>query len=179
MVLPRVTIRLLSDDVLLEIFYTYRELVRDDPFSYGFWDECWPRLVHVCRRWRFLIFASPHRLNLRLICTPIRPVRKMLDIWPAFPLVISFNGYTAKSSEDHFDNLIAALERRDRVHQITARKLPGFVWERITAMVQEPFPALTALRVLQSDELAVGDIFLNGSAPNLQHLYLEGISIPR
>jgi hypothetical protein len=46
-------------------------------------------------------------------------------------------------------------------------------------MVQEPFPALTSLYIEQYDGLASGDIFLNGSAPNLQHLTSWGISIPR
>jgi F-box-like len=170
------TVGSLPDDVLLEIFYAYKELgdLYHDP-----WHECWPRLVHVCRRWRLIIFASPHRLDLRLLCTPTRPVRRMLDIWPAFPLLVYFYGYAETLSEDHFDNFFAALERRDRVHEISVSNLPGFLWERITTVVQEPFPALTALDLKQFDVLAAGDIFLTGSAPNLQHLTLRGNSIPR
>jgi hypothetical protein len=145
------------------------------------WHEGWLRLVHVCRRWRSVIFASPHYLNLQLPCTPRRPVRKMLDIWPPFPLVIDFRYCPAEPSEDYLDNFFAALERHDRVHEIRlgVRDLPGFVWERITTVAQEPFPALTTLEFSESDGLASGDIFLNGSAPNLQHLSLEGFSIPR
>jgi hypothetical protein len=48
----------------------------------------WHTLVHVCRRWRDLVFASPRRLNLRLLCRKDTPVREMLDIWPALPIVI-------------------------------------------------------------------------------------------
>jgi F-box-like len=174
MVLPRVTIGSLPDDVLLEIFYASRKLI--DRYS---WHDRWPRLVHVCRRWRFVIFASPHHLDLQLFCTPKRPVRKMLDIWPAFPLVVDFQYCPEEPSEDYFDNLIAALECHDRVHDIGVSDLPDFVWEQITTEAQEPFPALTILELQQSDGLASGDIFLNGSAPNLHHLGLNGIPIPR
>jgi F-box-like len=143
MVLRRVTIGSLPDDVLLEIFYAYGKSAGDGYYGSQDWHECWPRLVHVCRRWRFVIFASPQRLELYLICTPTRPVRKMLDIWPAFPLLVHFYNYMEMPNEDHFDNLIAALERRDRIHQISLDPLPGFLWERITTVAQEPFPALT------------------------------------
>jgi F-box-like len=177
MLLPRVTIGSLPDEVLLEIFYAYKESL--SMYSMRVWHECWLRLVHVCRRWRSVIFASPHYLNLQLHCTPTRPVRKMLDIWPAFPLVIDFQYCPAEPSEDYFDNFFAALERRDRVHEISVSDLPGFVWEQITTVAQEPFPALTLLDLEHYDGLASGDIFLNGSAPNLQHLSLFGISIPR
>jgi hypothetical protein len=176
MVLRRVTIGSLPDDVLLEIFYVYKKLAQIDPYFYGLWHECWPKLVQVCRRWRLLIFASSHRLNLQLFCTPKRSVRKMLDIWPAFPLVV--NSYRTNPSEDLFDNFVAALERRDRVHEITVSELPGFAWEKITTLVEETFPALTTLDI-DGWEVPVGDTFLNGSAPNLQHLSLRGISIPR
>jgi F-box-like len=176
MVLPRVTIGSLPGDVLLEIFYAYYRESHNQ--NYRSWCSDWLRLVHVCRRWRFVIFASPHHLDLQLLCTLTRPVRKMLDIWPEFPLMVDCCDYTAKPSEDHFDNLIAALERRDRVHEIRVRDLPGSLWERISTVAQEPFLALTTLEVAQSDGLASGDIFFN-VAPNLQHLYLCGFSIPR
>jgi F-box-like len=172
-VLRRVTIGSLPDDVLLEIFYVSRTLI--DRYS---WHDRWPRLVHVCRRWRFLIFASPHYLNLQLFCTPTRPVKKMLDIWPTFPLVIEAYHFPTVPGED---KLIPALERRDRVHVLRIRDPPDTVWEQITTVAQEPFPALTHLYLAQYDHdgLASSDVFLNGSAPNLQDLYLWGISIPR
>jgi hypothetical protein len=31
--------------------------------------EVWQVLVHVCRRWRSIVFGSPRRLNLQLFCT--------------------------------------------------------------------------------------------------------------
>ncbi|KAI0298749.1 hypothetical protein B0F90DRAFT_1730709, partial [Multifurca ochricompacta] len=75
----------LSDDSLLEIFDYCRLdfIIHWHPY----WD--WHTLVHVCRRWRQLIFASPRRLELHLLCTSRTPVRRTLDCWPSFPLVIN------------------------------------------------------------------------------------------
>ncbi|KAH9974396.1 hypothetical protein BGW80DRAFT_1559899 [Lactifluus volemus] len=75
----RVTIEALPDDVLLDIFESYISR-SENPHKE------WHPLVHVCRRWRYLVFASPLRLDLRLICTNSSPVREKLDIWP--PLLI-------------------------------------------------------------------------------------------
>ena len=71
-------IDILPDDILLETFDFYV-----GTFS---WYETktrieeWQSLVHVCRRWRSLVLASPRRLNLQLYCTPKTPARDTLDI---------------------------------------------------------------------------------------------------
>ena len=72
--------------------------------------------MHVCRRWRTVVFGSPRRLNLRLVCTAKTPARDTLDVWPALPLFI--RGYGNYPTES-VDNIIAVLERcRDRVCKI-------------------------------------------------------------
>ena len=64
-------IDVLSDDVLLEIFYFYT--IIDPSFrpdeSKKATAEAWQLLVHACRRWRNLVLGSPRHLNLRLFCT--------------------------------------------------------------------------------------------------------------
>lgn len=75
------TIELLPDNVLLEIFKAY--------VNEATWTEEWHTLVHVCRRWRNAVFASPRRLDLRLLCTTRTPVRARLAIWPAIPIAIT------------------------------------------------------------------------------------------
>ena len=50
--------------------------------------EGWQLLVHVCRRWRNVVFGSPRRLNLQLRCTHETPVKDKLDVWPSLPLII-------------------------------------------------------------------------------------------
>jgi hypothetical protein len=63
------TISLLSGDVLLEIFdFCQKHRVsRYAAIPEAVWD--WHILVHVCQRWRQVVFASPLRLNLRILCT--------------------------------------------------------------------------------------------------------------
>ena len=50
--------------------------------------EAWFTLVDVCQRWRILVFGSPRRLNLRLLCTIDRPVKRVPDVWPTLPIVV-------------------------------------------------------------------------------------------
>ncbi len=45
-------------------------------------------MVHVCQKWRCVVFGSQRRLNIQLACRPTTPVREMLDIWPPLPIVI-------------------------------------------------------------------------------------------
>jgi hypothetical protein len=82
----QVTANKLTDDALLAIFEFYLN-DNNDPYRIDYLDE-WHTLVHVCRRWRDLVVASPRRLNLRLLCSNTRPVREMLDFWPALPIEI-------------------------------------------------------------------------------------------
>jgi hypothetical protein len=162
------SIDMLPDDVLLAIFdfcadedhYTKEEI------------EAWQSLVHVCRRWRSLVFGSPRRLNLRLLCTDKTPARDMLDVWPALPLSIDCNK-TAESA----DNIIAVLERSDRVCQIILKRSN---LENISAAMQVPFPELTDLQLWSNGEsMSVFlDSFLGGSAPRLEYISLDRIPFP-
>jgi len=66
----------------------------------------------MCRGWRTLVFESPYRLDLGLLCIPETPVRDtMLDFWPTLPLVI----LGQVSSTSGADNIMAALERSNRI----------------------------------------------------------------
>src|SRR6266566_953521 len=91
----------LSDAILLEIFASYVDQSHLTKRSTKRTIEAWQTLVHVCRRWRSIVFASPHRLDLQLVVTPETPAIDTLDIWPAFPLVVK--GYV---SETRLDNII-------------------------------------------------------------------------
>ncbi|KAI0249310.1 hypothetical protein BJV78DRAFT_1155903 [Lactifluus subvellereus] len=169
---PPVTIGALPDNVLLDIFDFYRAEIHPP----GLWPWPWNRLVHVCQRWRYLVFASPLRLDLCLHCTSTTPVRETLDVWPPLPIqIFSIQPYDV-------DNIIATLEHRDRVRKIEIRFLTCLQLERLATMMQEPFPALTSLQLLQlrADETApvLPDMFLSGSAPRLQTLDLFGIPFP-
>ena len=186
------TIGSIPDDPLLKIFSFYVEE------SYGAYDpdqfsgikklEAWRPLVHVCRRWRNLVFMSPRRLNLRLVCTGRRRVREMLGIWPDLPIVID-DGLLSRlllglPRKEHTDNIVAALEHRDRVCQITFANLPLPLYRIFAPRMRESFPALTRLYFdleldseLESPVLPLHS-FLGGSAPHLRSLTLGSIPIP-
>ena len=165
---PAISIDTLPDDVLLAIF----DFCVDDVLMM----EAWQLLVHVCRRWRSVVFGSPRRLDLRLVCKAKTPARDHLDIWPAFPLFIECYG---TYPTEHVDNIIAVLERSDRVCQINLGVL-GSHLDKISAAMQEPFPELTHLELwsYNETEAVLPDSFLGGSAPRLQFLLLERISYP-
>ncbi|KAH9954749.1 hypothetical protein BJV74DRAFT_501224 [Russula compacta] len=162
-------IHILPDDVLLEIFYFCRE----DDWDLQWW--WWKSLVDVCRRWRHIIFASPHHLNLRIRCTERTPTRTSLDIWPPFPIIIYCR--PGELDEEGQDNIIAALEHRDRVIWIRIERL---ALEKFAAMMQGPFPVLAVLSLSSTDDIApvLHDEFLGGSAPRLRTFLLENIAFP-
>ena len=72
-VVGQVTFDVLPDDVFLDIFDFYMHQARRCS-SKGI--EAWHTLVHVCRHWRNIVFVSPLRLNLQLLCTASTPVRE-------------------------------------------------------------------------------------------------------
>jgi hypothetical protein len=165
---------MLPDDVLLEIF--------DFDVDMGEYFESqriqeWITLVHVCRRWRSVVFQSPRRLNLQLLCTAKTPARDTLDIWPPFPLII----YDRDTEPGEVDNITAALEHNDRVCQISLLSRPELKYITDLAAMHKPFPELTGLElgVLGNKPGPIlPDSFLGGTAPRLRSLDLEGIPFP-
>ena len=174
------TIGTLPDDALLEIFSFYVEV--DDEDGRVNCLEDWQTLVHVCQRWRSVVFASPRRLNLRLICTSGQRVREMLQIWPPLPIVIQdwrLWSFPLRVVEN-VDNIVAVFQHRDRVYEIDLDPLPLSVLEKITPMMQESFPTLKllALRSEEESPTVLPDSFLGGFAPRLRELVLDGIPFP-
>jgi hypothetical protein len=165
-----VTFDKLPDDVLLEIFDFY---AKDFLFTKRQGREKWITLVHVCRRWRSLVFQSPHRLNLRLVCTSMTRARDTLDIWPPLPLVIDNNSTVAYEKAD---NIIAALEHNDRVCQIDLSLMTSKL-ESVTnsAAMQKPFPGLTGLQLTIHGPQILPDSSFGGTAPRLRSLHLCGV----
>jgi hypothetical protein len=176
-----VTIDSLPDEALLEIFKFYV----DDPdlknFDLEVRFDVWHTLVHVCQRWRRIVFSSPRHLNLQLLCMYARPVTEMDNIWPELPIAVVGNG---KPTVDETENFVAALKLNHRVSRIDLWDVPDLTLERFAAATMEvQFPALTEL-VIWSDKLnesrrpILSDQFLGGSAPRLQWLWSDGIPFP-
>ena len=177
------------DDVLLTMFdfYVVRS-ARQYVIDVGLFDhhdtrreiESWQSLVHVCRRWRGLVFESPRRLKLQLCCTPRTPARETLDVWPTLPLSIQGDVY-----ETSVDNVIAVLEHSDRICQIELNFHATLQIEKLWTAMQVPFPMLESLYLSFGLRVrgvsfvpALPDSFLGGSAPRLHFLSLAAIPFP-
>ena len=179
------TIGTLCDDELLEIFSFYMakayETYEADRISKvdskGL--EAWYTLVHVCQRWRILVFGSPCRLNLLLLCTINRPVKQMLDVWPTLPIVVHDRELCFLPPTVKAKNIIAALGHRDRVCEITLCP-PLFLFDSFITMMQEPFTMLTRLEIVSLFQRApvLPDSFLGGYAPLLRSLHLNNVPFP-
>ncbi|KAI0270221.1 hypothetical protein BGY98DRAFT_1190063 [Russula aff. rugulosa BPL654] len=170
----QVTIDILPEEVLLEIFDLYV-----DPKRKYEGVEAWCTLVHVCRKWRNIVLESPLRLNLRIHCHPAKPVREKLDKWPALPVVLA--QYDEEwQREWGMDNVATALEQNNRICHIGLCGVPISQMEEILEAMHKPFPVLTGLCLGSNGETASvdPDSFLGGSIPCLQILYLAHIPFP-
>ena len=155
---------MLPDLALLEIFDFYLD------------EDWWYTLVHVCRKWRDVVFGSPRRLDLRLFCTSSTPVREMQDIWPHLPIELWYDRHESLD----MDNIFAALEHNDRICDLDltyCEDNPGL--EELLAALHRPFPKLTNLELWCGKSASVQpDSFLGGSAPLLETLEFNNVPFP-
>jgi len=170
---------MLPDDILLEIFDHHRL----DALDYSLFEPWeWHRLAHVCRGWRSVIFSSPRRLDLRLVYTYRKPVRKTLDCWPDFPISIWYPRlvlYHPLSPTDE-DNVVSALLHPTRICEINLT-LTRPLLEKLTPLMQDPLPMLEYLQLGSRDlmeSLVLPSEFLGGSTPQLRHIDLDGTPFP-
>ena len=143
-----VPIDILPDNVLLEIFnFCIHDPVEfDSPHA-----RDWQRLVHICQRWRGLIFASPRQLNLHLNCSDGTPVRQNLVFWPAtLPLIVVYIRFGNDTSPEDQDNIVAALEHPSHVCHIRIFAAAPLI-KKVATTLQKSFPALTYLNLACSD----------------------------
>jgi hypothetical protein len=186
---------MLPDEILLEIFDCVRLAVRaatepdcnicddSDPSC----TSCEWQLVHVCRRWRSLVFASPHRLDLRLVYSfrrKARVMKKALDRWPTLPIVLWYPQNTIRRGpfilEDE-SNAYFALQHPNRIREINLF-LTNSLLLKTGGLLFSSFPVLEYLRLESPNAtespptLPVG--FLGGSTPRLRHIHFTGIDFP-
>ena len=169
---------MLPDEVLLMIFCFCAD---EDSYTGKDIQAWWQSLVHVCRRWRTVVFGSPRRLNLRLVFTPETP-RDLLDIWPGFPLVVWDDGCRLEG----LDDIITLLDSKhgDRVCQIGLIDMDLDYFHIFSATTEKPFSQLTDLTLSSrlsstyGSILVVPDSFLGPSAPRLRNILLNRISFP-
>jgi len=133
---------MLPDDLLVEIFNSY--LNKFDPFRPIF-RNAWRVLVRVCRRWGYLVYASPRYLKLQLEYCGKSPMSEVPDAWKVLPLILVPGA--GEEGDQKWDNMVAALESEHykRINGIYLSNMTPSSWERFTAVMQKPFPELTSL----------------------------------
>ena len=183
---PKLTIDNIPDEVLLDIFDSYRQ-----HFTHGhsLWNRKhkWFKLIHVCRRWRCIIFASSTRLDLCLSMSTSNPNSVATIFLPhlsLLPIAIKHH-YLPVGTDPHvkteeFGCMQAALKSYNRVRGITfSGTAPDF--DELFKATKCPFPMLEDLELRNLDsgiaELKVPATFLDGSAPHLRRLKLYRISL--
>ena len=176
---PQVTIDALPDNVLLETFEFYLGKDDADEIGYDHNYDGWQTLVRVCHRWQCIVFASPRRLDLKHFCTQRSANAKILDVWPALPIVVYAHGMKSK---DNVTNIMAALMQHNRVCKIYYYEQYQDSFLKEFATIDEPFLALTSLQLTSfgfgQNVPILPDSFLGGSAPRLRSLDLNGIPYP-
>ena len=137
----------------------------------------WHRLAHVCKRWRDLIFASPHRLGVGLVLSQER-CGTTLDLWPPLPISICYERFG--SLEDEKD-VIAALAHPNRISEIDL-PISHSLLEKSNAWV-ESFPILERLSLFSPNRNypVLSNGFLGGTAltsRRLRRIELQRVYVP-
>ena len=137
--------------------------------------------MHICRKWRRIVFTYRLALQLRLFCTHRTPVLESLDCWPAaLPIVVEYGGSPELDSpvlEDE-NNIIAALKRSDRVTSISLTVTNTLLEKLSTLRVKRSFSKLEDLVLLSPDSLPFTLIKTFRSSPRLRRLHLTRIVVP-
>ncbi|KAH9968511.1 hypothetical protein BGW80DRAFT_1337900 [Lactifluus volemus] len=162
----------LPDEMLMEIFRCDRLVSLT--YSLGrSWE--WYRLVHVCRRWRYIIFNSPRSLDLQLLCTYGTQVRNNLYCWPALPIVMRYARFSNPrprpvAARDE-DNIIAALQHPNHIHMIQLAVTTPLL-KRLATLRQAPFPTLVHLELMTQTKcgLTLHNECFGEAAPRLRTL---------
>jgi hypothetical protein len=182
-----VSIHVLDDDSLLNIFYLYRPIFlgegEDDYYRlYGggkLWVQgrWWYGLAHVCQRWRNLTLGSASHLGLSLVCTNGTPVENMLAHSPPLPLTVDYRSEDSITAEDE-EGLLLALEQRHRVRHLRLA-LPVQNLQKLVMEIDEEFPILEYLIMYppmkENTALMLPETL---QAPNLHHLALSCFTCP-
>ena len=180
-------IHILDDDSLLCIFYLCRPVILEEDevndtkiLQGGDWDRerWWYKIVQVCRRWRYLIFASASHLGLNLLCTYGTPVTDMLAHSPPLPLVIDYVDEDRDITTADKDGLVFALQHCNRVRRIRVL-MPVSTLQGFTTAFDNEFPMLEFLYIEPTTKrrsgLTLHEAF---KAPHLRHLILITYAFP-
>jgi hypothetical protein len=188
-------INIIDNDSLLNIFYLYRPVDSGDELSgdgvgdvlqLGKWihERWWYKLVHVCRRWRYLILASPSFLGICLLCTRGVPIAAMLAHAPPVPLIIDHFDDDHDPTPEEENGIILALQHRDRVRRIRLL-IPLPTLRKVITAIDGEFPMVEYLYIgpqshtkateVHDERLVLPETF---RAPHIRHLILLNFALP-
>ncbi|KAH9059949.1 hypothetical protein EDB87DRAFT_680631 [Lactarius vividus] len=135
-------------------------------------------LVHICRRWRRIVFESQRTLHLRIFCTCRTPVLKTLHCWPMIPIDVQYGGslelgHPAPKDEG---NIMASLKQSSRVSSINLTATQSLL-DKLSA-IEKPFSELEDLVLLSRDGvlLTLPTAFRWG--PRLRCFHSTRVAIP-
>ena len=157
-------------DILIEIFVHCRLC---DAFGWNHKRQ-WYKLLHVSRRWRYLMLESASYLKLHLLCNDEIPIAKMLIDSPPLPLIIIFP-YSHLMSTHFPQNMLPAFEDPDRVCSISI-DLRSLVDSGLFPALDRAFPTLETLSLSSqgSNTLILPEKFV---APHLHAIHLGNVCI--
>ena len=193
---PSKSIHVLNDDSLLNVFTLCRPLLSFEnevinhinthmlpEEEWSCRERWWYNLVHVCQRWRRLVFASPSYLRICHVCTYGTQLGCMLTHSPILPLVVDYADETRGWTREDGEGLWFALlpERRDRVRSIRLLVHDTYLWNFVAALFDGTFPALECLFVklrVRNHESPSFKLPHGFRAPRLRHLVLTYFGFP-
>jgi hypothetical protein len=167
----------LDEDSLLQIFSSY--WLEDEKNWYlrlG-----WLILIHVCPRWRNLIYGSWSYLDMCLLLTNDSPSMDTLSHLPPLPLVIDYSDRTGTSTRKDEGNIYLGLQQHDRVRRVVLQA-PSSKLSMWLEPMNKPYPMLGDLSLLSttmdSEEMSqvLPELL---QAPKLHRLSLHGISLSK
>ncbi|KAN0134712.1 hypothetical protein V8E53_007497 [Lactarius tabidus] len=165
----------LPDDVLLEMFKYHRlASLTSAPWK-------WYKLAQVCRRWRFVVFAYPRLLDLRIVSTNNNSIREIPDFWPAaLPVIMR---YRSPSAEDE-DDILDILKNPARICEMDI-DITFSLFEKCATLFEQSFPTLEYLRLKSWETVPGGrqalvlpDNSLGSSTLRLRVVHLQDTLFP-
>jgi hypothetical protein len=173
----RTHIHILDDDSLLQIFSCFR-LEDEESWNLRF---TWRKLVHVCRRWRYLIFDLSSHLDM---CLPLSALTNdslsanTLSYLPPLLLVIDYYKTTAMTQKDE-DNVRLGLQEHGRVRGVVLRASSSSL-RTCLGQMNQLFPRLRVLSLFSTTTEEIGLVLPETfQAPDLRRLSLHGLSLPK
>ena len=169
------TINHFPDEVLLEIFDSYR---RSAIFYKWKRKYVWFNLAHVCRKWRAIMFASTTRLDLGITVGPLKPAHIKTILSGTLPIFIKYDCMRDDLTRSALWRLRTTLKQHDRVREISVEGTTA-LFDKFFRATNCTFPVLESLvlRPKYGEELTIPDTFLGG--PDLSHLHLRYIRLAR